>query len=134
MIIQHYLASDGEIINANVVYFKKNKNLIIGSFLGYEGHGDFSDSLFIIKNNKIKFTINIFELPKSTHRMIEKLDRFRTKFENKKELGKISSLGKKLKKSDYTEIYEMHWEYGTKFFDQKILQKLSKKWSLLIRW
>ena len=132
--IQHYLASDGEIINANIIYLKKNKNLIIGSFLGYEGHGNFSDSLFIIKNNKITLTINIFELPKSIHKIIEKLDKFRTKFESKKELGNLSTLGKKLKNSDDTQQFDTHWEYGTEEFDFDILKKLSKKWSLSIKW
>ena len=131
--MEHYLASDGDMINANVVYFKID-NIIVGSFLGYEGHNDVSDSLFMIKNNKVKLSINIFDFPKLFHKNIKKIEIFRIKFENKRDLGKLSLLGKKLAKSDDTQIYDTHWEYGTENFNQKILKKLSKVWSLSIKW
>lgn len=132
--IEHYLASDGVIIRANIVYKKINNSIIVGSYFGYEGHNDFSDSIFLIKKNKLKIDFDIFSFEKNLHKTINKLENFRIKFENKKNIGHLSNLGKKLKKSDDTEIFDNQWEYGTEDFDLKILSKLSRKWSLLIKW
>ena len=106
--MEHYLASDGVSILANIVY-KKIKD-------------------------KIKLSINVYDFNKSLHPEIKKIEQFRVKFESKTNLGNISSKGKALKKSDDTEKFDTHWEYGTEDFDLSILKKLSKKWSLSIKW
>ena len=132
--MEHYLASDGVSVLANIVYKKIKDKIFIGSFFGYEGHGDYTDSVFLIEKNKIKLSINIYDFTKSLHPEIKKIEQFRVKFESKTNLGNISSKGKALKKSEDTEKFDTHWEYGTEDFDLSILKKLSKKWSLSIKW
>lgn len=132
--MEHYLTSDGVSIHANIVYLKINDGLIIGTFSGYEGHGDYADSLFSLEKNKLKLSLNVYDFPKKLYLKIKKIEKFRTSFESKKELGSLSTVGKKLKNSDDTQQFDTHWEYGTEEFDLKILKKLSKKWSLSIKW
>jgi hypothetical protein len=132
--MEHYLAADKYKIRANVVYNKIHNNYV-GSFFGYEGHGCVADSIFLIdRRKKLHLDFDIYKFPKTVHKDILRIEKFRSKFESRTSLGSLSKIGKKLKESLDTEVFDGHWEYGTEDFDLNILKKLSSKWSLLIHW
>jgi hypothetical protein len=133
---ENFFAADKQWgIRANVLYSESRIGKI-GVFYGYEGGGAYSDGYFWIDNtDDLSIANDIAEFPEEVRETLRLLWSEKSKYEDHDSIEGVPSefaMAQKSKKN--TVIAGDHWVFCSPGCSRRVINYLSQKWALSVRW